>query len=114
MVKQRLILGIALLLGAVGLFSMIAKDGFWSPQGLAIPVILIAVVFLLYKFPPRRFAARSGRGTPKVKPSRKTQAKVSGMRKSQSSPAKSRKQYPFQVIEGSKGKTDDEQLPKYH
>jgi len=40
--------------------------------------------------------------------------KVSGISKSSSSPASAKKKnYPFQVIEGKKGKNDD-QMPKYH
>ncbi|KKO52095.1 hypothetical protein [Paenibacillus sp. DMB20] len=78
-----------------------------------IPLIIVAAVFLLYKFPPRRFNRH-----PKVKPSRSTAEKMkrksSSVRKTGSSSPK-RKQYPFQVIDGQKGKHDqDDDLPKYH
>lgn len=77
-----------------------------------IPVLVIGVVFLLYKYQPNR---QSRQNKPKVKPSRKTMEKVANSaRKSTSGPAaKKHKNYPFQVIEGQKGKNDD-QTPKYH
>lgn len=79
-----------------------------------IPVIVVAVVFLLYKFPPSRYSKNQ---RPKVKPSKKTAAKMaakSNTRKSSSASSK-KKQYPFQVIEGQKGKNDPpDDTPKYH
>lgn len=85
----------------------------FSPVFL-IPLAVVGVVFLLYKFPPTRYRTTK---RPKVKPSKRTAAKMAakpnGIRKS-SSPTK-RKQYPFQVIDGQKGKNDSsDDLPKYH
>ncbi|WP_025691599.1 hypothetical protein [Paenibacillus zanthoxyli] len=105
----------AVLLAVFGLVSGLAADGLSSLSGFVIPVALFLVLYLLYKFPPRRYAGSGSRRQPKikVKPSQKTLAKVAGMRKSQP-PAGKRKTYPFRVIEGSKGKNEDEQLPRYH
>ena len=80
-----------------------------------IPIILAAIVFLLYKFPPKRLAAKSK--YPKVKPSRNTAAKMAAKANTsrKASPSPKRKQYPFQVIDGQKGKHDpNDELPKYH
>ncbi|MFI2855510.1 hypothetical protein ACH6EH_00070 [Paenibacillus sp. JSM ZJ436] len=101
---QKIILGIFITLAAVGLLLNL--------QQYYIPLIIVAVVFLLYKFPP------GTRRRPKVKPSRKTQAKIKAARtagmKAEPSQSSRKKRYPFQVIEGSKGKSDDEDMPKYH
>ncbi len=80
---------------------------------LIIPLVLIALVYVLYKYPPKRF-----RRGPKVKPSARTAAKIAAsQRRSAAAPRSSsdgkRKHYPFQVIDGNKGK-NDEDLPKYH
>ncbi|MDT3427455.1 hypothetical protein J2Z22_003018 [Paenibacillus forsythiae] len=115
MKRHALIFWSAVLLAVFGVVSGLIEEGLRSLSGFIIPVALFLVLFLLYKFPPRRFAGSSRRRQSKikVKPSQKTLAKVAGMRKSQP-PAGKRKTYPFRVIEGSKGKNDDEQLPRYH
>lgn len=69
-------------------------------------VLVFAVIFLLYKYLP----GQSNR-TPKIKPSVRTMAKTANARKQQTTGK--RKAYPFHVIEGSKGKNEEEQ-PKYH
>ncbi|MFD2879406.1 hypothetical protein ACFTAO_31080 [Paenibacillus rhizoplanae] len=76
------------------------------------PLILLGLLYYAYKIAPGRMGGGPGRPRTKVKPSAKTMSKVAGIRKTTGSPGK-RKSYPFQVIEGSKGKNDD-QLPKYH
>lgn len=78
-----------------------------------IPVALIVLVYVLYKYPPRRY--RKG---PKIKPSAKTAAKMAAENRRSansftSSSKGKRKAYPFQVIEGQKRKNDSDQ-PKYH
>ncbi|NGM81646.1 hypothetical protein G5B47_04380 [Paenibacillus sp. 7124] len=113
MKRHALIFWSAILLAVFGLVSGLAAEGLYSLRGFVIPVLLFLVLYLLYKFPPRRYAASGRRSRIKVKPSQKTMAKVAGMRKSQP-PAGKRKTYPFRVIEGSKGKNGEEQLPKYH
>lgn len=105
--RDALIFWSAISLAGIGFMS----GGLHSLTRLIVPLVLCAVLFLLYKYPPRRFA-RGGSPKTKVKPSPRTMAKVAGLRKNQSASGK-RKSYPFQVIEGSKGK-NDEQLPKYH
>ncbi|BCG60108.1 hypothetical protein [Paenibacillus sp. URB8-2] len=113
MKRHALIFWSAVVLAVFGLASGLARFGLSSLRGFIVPVVLFLVLYLLYKFPPRRFAASGSRSKIKVKPSQKTLAKVAGMRKSQP-PAGKRKTYPFRVIEGSKGKNEEEQLPKYH
>ncbi|MEI7024686.1 hypothetical protein [Paenibacillus sp. y28] len=76
----------------IGLLTSVIKN----PSGLALPVIIFAVVFYLWKFPPKRF--RGGGFTSGPSPRMKQQPK--------SKTAK------FRVIPGSK--TDDEEPPKYH
>ena len=104
--KGRIIFWTAISLAAIGLLStFIDKNGInW--MRLLPPFIVIGGVWLLYKFPPNKFKQRK---TPKVKPSARTMAKVAN----QSRPSGDRrKHYPFQVIEGQKGKDGDH--PKYH
>ncbi|MBW4839350.1 MAG: hypothetical protein KZY74_08130 [Paenibacillaceae bacterium] len=74
---------------------------------IIVPVAVVGIVILLYKYPPRKYRKTQ----PRIKPSARTMAKVAAERK----PARTekRKAYPFQVIEGQKGKNDDD-LPKYH
>lgn len=103
----------AIVLAAFGLIWGFRLKGLASLSGFIIPAIMFLALFLLYKFPPGRYRKSGSRSNVKVKPSPKTMAKVGGVRKSQP-PAGKRKTYPFRVIEGSKGKNDDEQLPKYH
>ena len=68
-------------------------------MNIMIPLIIVAVVYVLYKFPPRRLNKR-----PKVKPSKRTAAKLAAKHSTarKSNPAAKRKQYPFQVIDGQK------------
>lgn len=69
-----------------------------NPVQLIIPVVILGVIFLLYKFPPRPSSA-------------KPYSKSSSRREAQQSKPKTRKNVPFRVIEGGK---DDDNLPKYH
>ncbi len=105
--KQGIIFWVVLGLAAIGIVNSMLAGGLLN---WLIPVVLVGIVFLLYKFPPAKYRSKS----PKVKPSAKTMAKVAKtapQRRSDSTPK--RKSYPFQVIEGHKGKNDDGQ-PKYH
>lgn len=111
MIRHALIFWSAILLAVIGLVDGVVNFSFSSLTRWMVPLILFAVLYLLYKYPPRKFA-NSSRSKTKVKPSQKTMVKVAGLRKSHASSGK-RKSYPFQVIEGSKGKNDDH-LPKYH
>lgn len=82
---------------------------FWQ----LLPIMLMLALLLLgYRLMQKSRMRGPGGSRTKVKPSQKTMAKVAGVRKTQPAPGK-RKTYPFQVIEGSKGKNDD-QFPKYH
>lgn len=106
--KQALIFWVLIGLAAIGIANSMLTGGILN---WLIPVILVAAVFLLYKFPPAKYRSKS----PKVKPSVKTMAKIAKttpQRRSDAAPK--RKHYPFQVIEGNKGKNEDGQQPKYH
>lgn len=107
MIRHAVIFYVSIALAAWGIADVLIRGDFGSLMMLMIPIAIFGVVFLLYKFPPggRR------RKMPKVKPSARTMAKVASNRKTQQS--KKRKEYPFYVIEGQKGK-EDEDLPKYH
>lgn len=107
--KQSIIFWFVIALAAIGVINGLLGFGGIHWSNYAIPILLAAIVFLLYKFPPKKYNRKSQ--APKIKPSLKTMTKVAGDKRPSSRPKK--KQYPFQVIEGSKGKSDDE-LPKYH
>ncbi|MDN4601667.1 hypothetical protein P5G61_10570 [Paenibacillus sp. F6_3S_P_1C] len=110
MKRQAIIFWTLIALAAIGILNWLLSGGI---SRIVIPLIVFGVVFLLYKYPPRRWASKAS--SPKIKPSAKTMAKVnaqSGTRKSNSS-SKKRKDYPFQVIQGQKGKSDED-VPKYH
>ncbi len=98
-----------MLLAAAGLVNSLMYN--WV--SLIIPVALLVLVYVLYKYPPKRY--RKG---PKIKPSAKTAAKMAASQRrssaaSQGLPGGKRKSYPFQVIDGQKGKNDDD-IPKFH
>ncbi|GEM_PF-1105916 len=117
---------IVLGLAALGLFKMITKPslGWLIPLGI---VVLVAALYFLLPNAKRPGGFRSGSGKqPKIKPSARTQEKLArmsspGSASKSSAPrggkpaptAKKRKNYPFQVIEGRKGKDDDD-IPKFH
>jgi hypothetical protein len=86
---------------AIGLASRLYQG---SAQSLLIPLVLVAIVFVLYKFPPSRWQNPSGRGhnvKTRGKPDFRAATKVEKKRKS-----------PFTVIEGRKNK--DDEPPRYH
>jgi len=72
---------------------------------LIIPLALVAIVFLLYKFPPSRFRKPRYRGSSQPR-GRKEPSKLNAK------PAAKRRTSPFTVIEGRKNKEDEP--PKYH
>ncbi|WP_379128768.1 hypothetical protein [Paenibacillus sp. sgz500958] len=111
MIRQALIFWSAVLLAVFGLVYQVMVGGLGALRGLIFPLIILVVLFYAYKIAPGS-KSRNSSSRVKVKPSQKTMAKVTSMRKGHSTAGK-RKSYPFQVIEGSKGKNDD-QLPKYH
>jgi len=89
-----------LVLLVIGLMDSILNG--ISTGRLLIPLVLVAVVFLLYKFPPNRWRSKSSEAA------RFREAAI----KSQTGKSK-RKSFPFKVIEGSKNR-DDEPRPPYH
>lgn len=108
MMKQAVIFGTVVILAIIGFIDMLFR-GWTEWIQVIIPLALVAIFIFFYKYPPKRY-----RRSPKVKPSARTAAKLSQQRRSASSYSSSqkRKSYPFQVIDGNKGKNDD--TPKYH
>lgn len=76
---------VVLALLGIGLIAQFVKN----PGAMIIPVVVLGVVFYLYKFPPRRFGPSGKRVN--IKPKRRTS---------------------FKVIQGNK--RDDEEPPRYH
>ncbi|MEW4370412.1 hypothetical protein [Paenibacillus kandeliae] len=132
---QTVFVGIMAVLALVGLvwgvYRMIFMPSTIDWSGIIVTLVLIGI--LVFAFRSSAFQGGS-RKQPKVKPSARTMAKVKAQQgnyknMSQSSPfAKSsspnrstsssvgnkpKKNYPFHVIQGNKGK-DDEEVPKYH
>jgi hypothetical protein len=112
MIKHALIFWITVSLAVFGFVEGFLREPFSTLKGLMIPLAIIAFIYYAYKKGPGSYARGKSGSKIKVKPSQKTMTKVAGVRKTQTTPGK-RKSYPFQVIEGSKGKNDDN-LPKYH
>ncbi|WP_342424987.1 hypothetical protein [Paenibacillus sp. FSL L8-0502] len=104
--RHAVIFWLTLALGAYGIVDMLWRGSWGFLMSLLIPVLVFVVIFLLYKYLP----GQSNR-TPKIKSSVRTMAKTANARKQQTTGK--RKAYPFHVIEGSKGKNEEEQ-PKYH
>lgn len=111
MIRHALIFWISIALAVLGLITEFMVRGLAALSIFIIPLVLLALLYYAYKVVPRTTGGY-GQSRNKIKPSAKTMSKVAGIRKTGGSPGK-RKSYPFQVIEGSKGKNDD-QLPKYH
>ncbi|RED61673.1 hypothetical protein [Cohnella lupini] len=76
-----------------------------STQSWLIPLSLVAIVFLLYKFPPSRWKSPPNRGRSQGKGPRPD------FRRTGAKPDK-RRPSPFTVIEGRKNK--DDEPPRYH
>ncbi|WP_059052352.1 hypothetical protein [Paenibacillus senegalimassiliensis] len=104
--RQRIFLWIIAFLSVFGIIDGLFLSKHIPIGNVIVPLAVVAIVFLLYKYPPRRYRKQH----PKIKPSARTMAKVAAERRSTT---EKRKAYPFQVIEGQKGKNDDD-LPKYH
>ncbi|KAF6580213.1 hypothetical protein G9G54_08560 [Paenibacillus sp. EKM212P] len=104
--RHAVIFWLTLALGAYGIVDMLWRGSWGFLISLLIPVLVFAVIFLLYKYLPGQRSR-----TPKIKPSVRTMGKTANARKQQTTGK--RKAYPFHVIEGSKGKNEEEQ-PKYH
>ncbi|MCC3373372.1 hypothetical protein [Cohnella sp. REN36] len=96
---------VLIVLIAIGLFGQIQQGAL----GLLIPVALIAIVWLLYKFPPSRFArggsSRSAYHRAAVQSRKRQQSRAEADKPR-------RRQMPFRVIEGNKNR--DDEPPPYH
>lgn len=118
MKKQTIIFWTAIILAAFAIVDGLFARGSINPISVLIPVLVLGTIFILYKYPPKKYRKKS---TPKVKPSARTMAKVANEHRKTTSATTNgvngsnnkRKHYPFQVIDGQKGKNDDD-YPKYH
>lgn len=75
---------------------------------LVIPLTLVAIVFLLYKFPPSRFKKPRYRGSG----GRKNNPHIKEPYRLRPNKSAKRRASPFTVIDGRKNKEDEP--PKYH
>ena len=119
------------LIGLVlGVYRMIFMPSTFDWSGLIITIVLLGVILYALR---SSTGLQANRKQPKVKPSARTMAKVKAQqgnyknvpksspfaktstpgRSTSTSGNKPKKNYPFQVIQGNKGK-DDEEMPKYH
>lgn len=93
-------------LGVIGIANSLTSGAIGS---LIIPAALVAIVFLLYKFPPSRFRKPRHRAT---KPANKNGIKEPYRLNPRANPTTKRRTSTFTVIEGRKNKEDEP--PKYH
>lgn len=132
---QTVFVGVMAVLALVGLvwgvYRMIFMPSTIDWSGIIVTLVLIGI--LVFAFRSSAFQG-GARNQPKVKPSARTMAKVKAQQgnyknTSKSSPfaksgspgrstsgangSKPKKNYPFHVIQGNKGK-EDEDIPKYH
>ncbi len=93
---------VVLVFMAIGLASRLYSG---SAQSLIIPLVLVTIVFVLYKFPPTRWKNPANRGRHAGRGPRPD------FRRTGAKPDK-RRPSPFTVIEGRKNKEDEP--PRYH
>lgn len=94
---------VVLVFMAIGLATSLYQG---STGSWLIPAILVAIVFLLYKFPPTRWRNPSKRSRTPVRGPRPD------FRRSANAKSDKRRASPFTVIEGRKDK--DDEPPRYH
>ncbi|WP_239613826.1 hypothetical protein [Cohnella mopanensis] len=93
---------VVLVFMAIGLAVQLFQG---SVESWLIPLSLVAIVFLLYKFPPSRWRNLSSRGRPPGRGPR-PDIRRAGVKSDR------RRASPFTVIEGRKNK--DDEPPRYH
>lgn len=99
---------VVIALAVIGLANFFSSGAVGT---LLIPLTLVAVVFLLYKFPPNRFRKPPRhRGS---RPAGKNGIKEPYRLNARANPANKRRTSPFTVIEGRRKNKEDEP-PKYH
>ena len=108
MKKQAIVFWLLIAFAAFGIIGGLFGRGRAHWSTILVPVLVVGIIFILYKYPPRKYRKQN----PKVKPSARTMSKLAAERRTASSGQK-RKSYPFQVIDGQKGKNEDD-IPKYH
>ncbi|MCM3340241.1 hypothetical protein M3650_16715 [Paenibacillus sp. MER TA 81-3] len=92
----RWLLYVLVLFVGIGIFSSFRQD----PLYVLIPIVLIAVIWLLYRFGPKR-------NTPRVKKSAQTEAKLKGTQPKKR--VRSRSRASLRVIDGQKSKETKKQ-----
>ncbi|MFC4599214.1 hypothetical protein [Cohnella hongkongensis] len=102
--RNRIQFGFAIVLAlmAIGVITSLLQG---SVESWAIPLGLVAIVFLLYKFPPNRWRKPGRPSRPPVKRPRPDF-------RSAASKTERRRPSPFTVIEGRKNR--DDEPPRYH
>ncbi|THF75923.1 hypothetical protein [Cohnella fermenti] len=94
---------------AVGIVGQILRGA----SSLLIPVVLIAIVYLLYKFPPNRWGrSSSGESSKYRQAAAKSRQRGLAKEREESQSRAKRRAAPFRVIEGNK--KNDEEPPRYH
>jgi hypothetical protein len=98
--KQQIWFYVFVGLAAVGILNMMRIN----PMGVILPVVVIGVIFLLYKYPPSRWRGKASSNRQKM-------YKTSDGR---SFDKRNTKRAKFRVIPGTKRDNDNDDLPKYH
>lgn len=93
--RDKRLLTVIVILAAIGLLHMV----YANPSGMLIPVLVLGTVFLLYKYPPRRWRRRGPRRHGPRGPSSGTKGRTGHRNKTK-----------LRVIRGNK--KDDP--PRYH
>lgn len=96
--RQQIMIYIVAILFAIGFITSVS----YNFRQMLIPLSVLAIVFILYKFPPKRYGRYGRYGGQGYQPGQKkeTHAKQNKAR--------------FRVIEGNKNNGDDDQSPRYH
>lgn len=89
---------IVAILFAIGFITSVA----YNFRQWLIPLSVVAIVFVLYKFPPKRYGRYGRYGSSGYQPGKKNE------------PQAKRNKARFRVIEGNKSNGDDDQSPRYH
>ncbi|MFC5403959.1 hypothetical protein [Cohnella soli] len=93
---------VVLALMAIGIATSLSKG---STQSWLVPVVIIAIVFLLYKFPPNTWRSKLRKPKQSARKARPDFRKTNAQ-------SERRRNSTFTVIEGRKDKNDEP--PRYH
>ncbi|MEB3101463.1 hypothetical protein [Ferviditalea candida] len=96
--RQQIVIYIVAILFAIGFITSVA----YNFRQWLIPLVVFGIVFVLYKFPPKRYGRNRSYQRTGYRPGTK--------KDSQAKRNKAR----FRVIEGNKNSGDDNETPRYH